>query len=154
MFHLDSENGSNSFLCLFSFLSIQPIYYQQPSTGTLLATGGAPQQTLNSLLQNQSTAAATGANIHGNGNASSAGHSYYELTYATTPSIEQASYIYATAPGQTFSYASLPPTGANGQPTMSNNLADVYGSHTTKFLMDDHGGSIDREHHQRATPGW
>ena len=92
--------------------------------------------------------------MHANGNQSSAGHSYYELTYATTPSIEQASYIYATAPGQTFSYASLPPTGPNGQPTMSSNLADVYGNHTTKYLMDDHGGSIDREHHQRATPGW
>jgi hypothetical protein len=75
------------------------------------------------------------------------------LTYATTPTIEQPSYIYATGPGQTFSYAQIPAT-ATQQSLGPTNLNDVYGNHTAKYIIDDHNGSVDRDHHQRATAGW
>jgi len=123
-----------------SFLSIQPIYYQQPST-TL-------SQSLSTLLPNQAT-----AGIHTSQNQSAGTSSYYELTYATTPTIEQPSYIYATGPGQTFSYAPIPTT-ATQQSLGPTNLNDVYGNHTAKYIIDDHNGSVDRDHHQRATAGW
>jgi hypothetical protein len=67
--------------------------------------------------------------------------------------MEQPSYIYATAPGQTFSYAQLA-TGAVQQQTGSTNLNDIYANHTAKYIIDDHNGSIDRDHHQRTTTGW
>jgi hypothetical protein len=132
----------------FSSLSIQPIYYQQQPTTTLLATATTPQ-TLSTLIPNQGTT--TG--IHSTQNPSTGTSSYYELTYTTTPSIDQSSYIYATAPGQTFSYAQLP-TGVTQQPTGPTNLNDVYANHTAKYIIEDHTGSVDRDHHQRATAGW
>ena len=83
--------------------------------------------------------------------------SYYELAYATAPltsaSLEQPSYIYATGPGQTFSYAQLP-TGTSQQPTGPTNLNDVYAAHAAKYMIDDHNNSVDRDHHQRAAAGW
>jgi hypothetical protein len=139
---------------IFSFLSIQPIYYQQQPTTTLLATAGT-QQTLSTLIPNQTATTLNGA--HTSQNQSTGGPSYYELTYATAPlssaSLEQPSYIYATGPGQTFSYAQLP-TGANQQQTGPTNLNDVYGNHTAKYMIDDHNGPVDRDHHQRAAAGW
>jgi len=134
------------------FLSIQPIYYQQPPTTTLLATATNPQ-TLSTLIPNQTTTTALNAGIHTTQNQSAGTPSYYELTYATTPTIDQPSYIYATAPGQTFSYTQLP-TVANQQQTGPTNLNDVYANHTAKYIIDDHNGSVDRDHHQRATAGW
>ncbi|CAF3512651.1 unnamed protein product [Adineta steineri] len=133
---------------------IQPIYYQQPPTTTLLATAGTPQ-TLSTLIPNQTTASLNGA--HSSQNQSTGGPSYYELTYATAPltsaSIEQQSYIYATASGQTFSYAQLP-TGATQQQTGPTNLNDVYANHAAKYMIDDHNGAVDRDHHQRTAAGW
>jgi hypothetical protein len=70
-----------------------------------------------------------------------------------TSSIEQPSYIYTTAPGQTFSYAQLP-TGTSQQQTGPTNLNDVYVNHTAKYMIDDHNGSVDRDHHQRTAAGW
>jgi hypothetical protein len=135
----------------FLFLSIQPIYYQQQQpTTTLLATATNPQ-TLSTLIPNQTTA--LNAGIHTTQNQSAGTQSYYELTYATTPTIEQPSYIYATAPGQTFSYTQLPTVATQQQPG-STNLNDVYANHTAKYILDDHNGSVDRDHHQRATAGW
>jgi len=132
---------------------IQPIYYQQQPT-TLLATTAAPQ-TLSTLIPNQ-----TGTTLNGTHTSQATSNgvpSYYELTYATTPltsaSIEQSSYIYTTASGQTFSYAPLP-TAANQGQTAPTTLADVYGNHTGKYMIDDHTGSVDRDHHQRAPAGW
>ncbi len=75
------------------------------------------------------------------------------MTYATTPTIDQPSYIYATASGQTFSYTQLP-TAATQQQTGPTNLNDVYANHTAKYIIDDHSGSLDRDHHQRTTAGW
>lgn len=140
---------------IFDFLlSIQPIYYQQQPTTTLLATAGAPQN-LSTLLSNQTGATLNGG--HSSQNQSAGVPSYYELTYATGPlssgSMEQPSYIYATGPGQAFSYAQLP-TGASQQQAGPNSLSDVYGNHTAKYMIDDHGGTADRDHHQRATAGW
>jgi hypothetical protein len=134
MSHLD-----NTF---FLFLSIQPIYYQQqpPPTTTLLAAATTPQ-TLSTLIPNQTATAA---------NQSTGTPSYYELTYATTPTLDQQSYIYATAPGQTFSYG----PATTQQQTGVANLNDIYANHTAKYIIDDHNGSIDRDHHQRATAGW
>jgi hypothetical protein len=129
----------------FSFSSsIQPIYYQQPPTTTLLAAATSPQ-TLSTLIPNQ----ATSTGIHSTQNPSTGTSSYYELTYTTTPTLEQPSYIYATAPGQTFSYAQVTP-----QQTGPTNLNDVYANHTAKYIIEDHNGSVDRDHHQRATAGW
>lgn len=65
--------------------------------------------------------------------------SYYELTYATASTIEPTSYIYTTASGQTFSYASLPPSAATNAATLN----EIYGGHA----------AIDRDH-QRTTAGW
>ena len=133
---------------------IQPIYYQQPQATTLLAAATAPQ-TLSTLIPNQSAATLSGG--HTSQNQSSGVPSYYELTYATAPltsaSIEQPSYIYTTAAGQAFSYAQLP-TGANPTSAAPTNLNDVYGNHSAKYMIDDHTGSVDRDHHQRATAGW
>ncbi|CAF0951074.1 unnamed protein product [Rotaria sordida] len=133
---------------------IQPIYYQQQPTTTLLAATTTPQ-TLSSLIPNQTTTTLNG--VHTSQNQSTGAPSYYELTYATAPltstSIEQPSYIYATAPGQTFSYAQLP-TGVTQQQTGPTNINDVYTNHTAKYMIDDHSGSVDRDHHQRAAAGW
>ena len=119
-----------------------------------MATTAAPQ-TLSTLIPNQSGTTLNGT--HTSQATSNGVPSYYELTYATTPltsaSIEQSSYIYATAPGQTFSYAPLP-TAANQGQTAPATLADVYGNHTGKYMIDDHTGSVDRDHHQRAPAGW
>lgn len=83
--------------------------------------------------------------------------SYYELTYATGPltsgSIEQPSYIYTTASGQTFSYAQLP-AGTTQQSAGPTNLNDVYANHAAKYMIEDHSGSVDRDHHQRTAAGW
>ena len=145
MSHLD-----NTFRFSFRSSSIQPIYYQQPPpTTTLLATATTPQ-TLSTLIPSQ---AATTAGIHSTQNPSTGTSSYYELTYTAAPSIEQQSYIYATAPGQTFSYAQLP-TGVTPQSAGPTNLNDVYASHAAKYIIEDHNGSVDRDHHQRATAGW
>lgn len=124
-----------------SFFSIQPIYYQQPTTtaaaaaaanaqtpttATLLATtSGTP--TLSTLLPNPTSN--QGTNVP----------SYYELTYAAASTIDPTSYIYTTATGQTFSYASLPPSAT----TNATALNDIYGNHA----------AIDRDH-QRTTAGW
>ncbi|CAF3149564.1 unnamed protein product [Rotaria socialis] len=131
---------------------IQPIYYQQQPTTTLLATATTPQ-TLSTLLPNQSITTALNGGMHGSQNQSGGTPSYYELTYATTPTLDQASYIYAAGPGQTFSYAQLP-AAANQQQTGPGNLNDIYGNHTAKYIIDDHNVSVDRDHHQRATAGW
>jgi hypothetical protein len=64
--------------------------------------------------------------------------------------MDQSSYIYTTASGQTFSYA---PT-ATQQQTGVTNLNDIYANHTAKYIIDDHNGSVDRDHHQRTTAGW
>jgi hypothetical protein len=132
--------------------SIQPIYYQQQPTTTLLATGATPQ-TLSTLIPNQTSAALNGA--HSSQNQSGGAPSYYELTYPlTSASIDQASYIYATASGQTFSYAQLP-AGTTQQQTGPTNLNDVYANHAAKYMIDDHSGPVDRgDHHQRAAAGW
>lgn len=107
------------------------------------------------MISNQNATALNGA--HTSQTQSTGAPSYYELTYATAPltsaSLEQPSYIYATASGQTFSYAQLP-TGTTPQQTGPGNLTDVYGNHTTKYMIDDHSGSVDRDHHQRAAAGW
>ncbi|CAF1081479.1 unnamed protein product [Rotaria sordida] len=132
---------------------IQPIYYQQSPTTTLLATATNPQA-LSTLIPNQTITTTLNGNIHGSQNQSTGTPSYYELTYATTPTIEQPSYIYASAHGQTFSYAQLPTTTATQQQTGPTNLNDIYANHTAKYIIDDHNGSIDRDHHQRATTGW
>lgn len=150
-----NKSINTSGIFFFSFSSrIQPIYYQQPPATTLLATGGTPQ-TLSTLIQNQSATALNGA--HTSQNQSTGAPSYYELTYATGPltsaSLEQPSYIYATASGQTFSYAQLP-TGTTAQQTGPGNINDVYAGHTTKYMIDDHSGAVDRDHHQRAAAGW
>ncbi|CAF1599543.1 unnamed protein product, partial [Adineta ricciae] len=135
---------------------IQPIYYQQPPTTTLLATAATPQ-TLSTLIPNQTTTTATLNGAHTSQNQNNGAPSYYELTYATAPltsaSIEQPSYIYATAPGQTFSYAQLP-TGTSQPPTGPTSLNDVYATHAAKYMIDDHSGAVDRDHHQRAAAGW
>ena len=68
--------------------------------------------------------------------------------------MDQPSYIYAPAPGQGFSYAQLQPAGAGQQQSGSNNLNDVYANHAAKYMLEDHSGSVDRDHHQRATAGW
>jgi hypothetical protein len=119
--------------------SIQPIYYQQQPTTTLLATAATPQ-TLSTSIPNQTATTLNGA--HTSQNQSAGAPSYYELTYATAPltsaSIEQPSYIYTTAQQQ----------------TGSTNLNDVYANHTAKYMIDDHSGSTDRDHHQRAAAGW
>lgn len=136
------------------FERIQPIYYQQPPTTTLLAAATAPQ-TLSTLIPNQTATTLTGG--HTSQTPATGVPSYYELTYATGPltstSIEQPSYIYTTAAGQTFSYAQLP-TGANPGQAAPTNLNDVYGNHTAKYMIDDHAATVDREHHQRAAAGW
>ncbi|CAF4637323.1 unnamed protein product, partial [Rotaria socialis] len=133
---------------------IQPIYYQQPPTTTLLATN-ATQQALSTLIPNQTANALNG--VHTSQNQSTGGPSYYELTYATAPltsaGIEQPSYIYATTSGQTFSYAQLP-AGVTQQQVGPTNLNDVYSNHTTKYMIEDHSGSVERDHHQRAAAGW
>jgi hypothetical protein len=136
-------------LFFFLLLSIQPIYYQQPSTTTLLATATNPQ-TLNTLIPNQTT---TSTGLHTSQNQSTGTPSYYELTYATTPTMDQPSYIYTTTSGQTFSYTQLP-TVPNQQQTGQTNLTDIYGNHQAKYIIDDHNGSVDRDHHQHATAGW
>lgn len=136
-----------------SICSIQPIYYQQPSATTLLATATAGQA-LSTLLPNQSGSAALNGGLHGASSQATGTPSYYELTYTTTPTIEQPSYIYATAaPGQTFSYAPMP-AGGTQPSTGAGNLADVYANHAGKYVIDDHVGSVDHESHQRATAGW
>ncbi len=71
----------------------------------------------------------------------------------TSASIEQPSYIYTTASGQTFSYAQLP-AGTTQQQTGPTNLNDVYANHAAKYMIDDHSGSVDRDHHQRTATGW
>jgi hypothetical protein len=161
---LDKQNKEKSSLLIsystyvtsgssFFRFSIQPIYYQQPPTTTLLTAAGTPQ-TLSTLIPNQTGASLNGA--HTSQHQSNGGPSYYELTYATAPltsSIEQPSYIYTTASGQTFSYAQLP-NGAGQQQTGPTNLNDVYANHTAKYMIDDHSGSVDRDHHQRAAAGW
>lgn len=107
------------------------------------------------MIPNQTAASLNGA--HASQNPSTGGPSYYELAYATTPltsaSIEQPSYIYTTASGQTFSYAQLP-TGVAQQQTVPANINDVYSNHTAKYMIDDHSGAVDRDHHQRAAAGW
>ncbi|CAF4164802.1 unnamed protein product, partial [Adineta steineri] len=130
---------------------IQPIYYQQPSTAALLAAA-TNSQNLNTLIPNQTTTSALNGGIHSTQNQSNGAQSYYELTYATTPTIEQPSYIYTTASGQTFSYTQIPTTASQSSAGPAN-LNDVYGNHTTKYIIDDHNGSVDRDHHQRATAG-
>lgn len=136
------------------FISIQPIYYQQPPATTLLATAATPQ-TLSTLIPNQTATTLNGA--HTSQTQSAGAPSYYELTYATAPltsaSIEQPSYIYTTASGQTFSYAQLP-TGTTQPQAGPTNLNDVYANHAAKYMIDDHNGSVDRDHHQRAAAGW
>ena len=136
--HLDNTNLSFFF---FRFQRIQPIYYQEPSsTATTLLTRTTTPQTLNGL----------NPGIHLTPNPSTGAPSYYELAYAAASTIEQPSYIYATTPGQAFSYTQIP-TGATSQAT---NLNDVYGNHTGKYLIDEHSASVDRDHHSRATAGW
>ena len=137
-------------LFFFYFSSIQPIYYQEPSSSaTTLLTRTTTPQTLNALLPNP-----TGMNpgIHLTPNPSTGAPSYYELAYAATSAIDQPSYIYATTPGQAFSYAQIPTAAA--ATSQANNLTEVYGNHTAKYLIDDHGAPVDREHHSRATAGW
>ena len=134
------------------FSSIQPIYYQQPPTTTLLATATTPQ-TLSTLIPNQTIATSLNGSIHGTQNQSTGAPSYYELTYATPSAIEQPSYIYATTPGQTFSYTHLA-TAATQQQTTPTNLNDIYANHAAKYIIDDQNGSVDRDHHQRTTAGW
>ncbi|CAF4949100.1 unnamed protein product, partial [Rotaria sp. Silwood1] len=136
---------------------IQPIYYQQQPTTTLLATTTNPQ-TLSTLIPNQTITTTLNGSIHGTQNQSTGTPSYYELTYATTPTIDQSSYIYAAAAaaaasGQTFSYAQLS-TATNQQQTGSTNINDIYANHTGKYIIDDHNGSGDRDHHQRTSAGW
>ena len=138
---------------MFVFSSIQPIYYQQQPTTTLLAAASTPQS-LSSLIPNQTAAAALNGSIHTNPNQTTGAPSYYELTYATSPTLDQASYIYATAPGQTFSYAQLPTATGSQQQAGPTNLNDVYANHAAKYIIDDHNGSVDRDHHQRTTAGW
>lgn len=126
----------------FFRFSIQPIYYQQApnssTTTTALLTTGAATATLNPLLQNQSSTTINGALSN------AVTPSYYELTYAAGPNMEPTSFIYA--PTAAFSYASLP----GGTP----NLNDLYGTHSTKYVIDDHHGTVDRDLHQRTTAGW
>jgi hypothetical protein len=120
--------------------SLQPIYYQQSSTNgtqnlnTILSS--STSTSLNASLQSNVNQPATLTNVP----------SYYELTYATTPTVETTSpYVYTTASGQTFSYASLPtgPT-ANGNP-----MNEIYCNHTTKYIIDE------SDRHQRTTTaGW
>ncbi|CAF0750610.1 unnamed protein product [Adineta ricciae] len=134
---------------------IQPIYYQQPSTAALLATATTPQ-TLSTIISNQNTATSTTAltgGMHTAPNQATGTPSYYELTYTTTPTIEPSSYIYATTSGQSFSYAQIPTPAAQSS-TGPTNLNDVYGNHTGKYIIDDHLGSVDHEHHSRAASGW
>ena len=141
-------------LSLIFYLAFNLSITNNNRTTTLLATAGAPQN-LSTLISNQTGAALNGG--HSSQHQSAGVPSYYELTYATGPlssgSIEQPSYIYATGPGQAFSYAQLP-TGASQQQAGPNSLSDVYGNHTAKYMIDDHGGTVDRDHHQRATAGW
>lgn len=116
---------------------------------------------MSTLIPNQTGTTLNGT--HTSQTASTGLPSYYELTYATGPltsaSIEPSSYIYATAaaPGQTFSYAPLPTAAAavaNQGQTGPTTLTDVYGNHPGKYIIDDHSGSLDRDHHPRAPAGW
>lgn len=143
-----ATSGQYQSFFFFRFQRIQPIYYQeQSSTAPTLLTRTTTPQTLNGLLSNPS---ALNPGIHLTTNPSTGAPSYYELAYAAGSTIEQPSYIYATTPGQAFSYTQIP-TGATSQGT---NLNDVYGNHTGKYLIDDHSASVDRDHHSRATAGW
>lgn len=107
------------------------------------------------MIPNQTATTLNG--VHNSQTQSTGAPSYYELTYAAAPltsaGIEQPSYIYATAPGQAFSYAPLPAGVTQGQAGPAS-INDVYSNHTTKYMIDDHSGSVDRDHHQRTAAGW
>lgn len=100
---------------------IQPLYYPQSATSTASTA-------LLTQASTQTTSTPT----------------YYELAYTTPTNLEQASYIYTTPSGQTYSYATL----ATQQQTFPT---DIY---STKYILDDPNALIERDSHQRSTAGW